>query len=124
MDSDVRANGAGGPSRRDLLRKGAIVGAAAVWAVPVVQVISMTPAHAETASTPTYHQQVPPPHDITPPQNNPQPTPLANPAPPDGSLSYTGAPVITTLAASAAALATGTGIVLAAKKRRRATEDD
>src|SRR5438128_1821615 len=40
-----------GLSRRALLRRGAAVGAAA-WVVPLVQVVSMTPAHADTPSAP------------------------------------------------------------------------
>lgn len=41
-----------GPSRRTMLKSGAAIGGL-VWAVPVVQVVSMTPAHAATTSAPT-----------------------------------------------------------------------
>jgi len=38
--------------RRTMLKRGAIIGGAVAWAVPVIQVVSMTPAHAATASAP------------------------------------------------------------------------
>jgi LPXTG-motif cell wall-anchored protein len=46
----------GGVSRRDALKRGLLVGGA-LWAVPVVQVVTMTEAHAETASGPAFQQQ-------------------------------------------------------------------
>lgn len=49
-----------GVSRRDLLKKGAVVGVAAAWTIPLVQVVSMTPAHADSPSAPP-----------GPPTNNP-----------------------------------------------------
>lgn len=39
-----------GLTRRQLIKKGAFVGGALVWAVPVVQTIGMTPALAQTTS--------------------------------------------------------------------------
>ena len=39
-----------GISRRDLLRKGAVLGGAVVWATPVVQTLSMGRAYAQIAS--------------------------------------------------------------------------
>ncbi len=39
-----------GISRRDLLRKGAVLGGAVVWATPVVQTLGMGRAYAQTAS--------------------------------------------------------------------------
>ena len=39
-----------GISRRELLRKGAVLGGAVVWATPVVQTLSMGRAYAQTAS--------------------------------------------------------------------------
>jgi hypothetical protein len=39
-----------GISRRDMLKRGAALGGAVVWATPVVQVIGMSPALATTAS--------------------------------------------------------------------------
>jgi hypothetical protein len=66
---------AGGMSRRDLLRRGAVVGATAAWTVPLVQVVSMTPAHADSPSAPPVN---PPP--ITTPVN-PPPTSPVNPPP-------------------------------------------
>ena len=42
-----------GTTRRDLLRRGALIGGATVWAVPAVQALSMAAAHAEPTSNPT-----------------------------------------------------------------------
>ncbi len=41
-----------GINRRDLLKRGAVVGAAAAWTVPVLQIVSMTSAHADSPSSP------------------------------------------------------------------------
>ncbi|TMK22396.1 MAG: twin-arginine translocation signal domain-containing protein [Actinobacteria bacterium] len=38
--------------RREFLRKAAITGATAAWAVPVIQTVAATPAFAQTAGTP------------------------------------------------------------------------
>jgi len=60
-----------GIGRRDLLKRGALVGAAAAWTVPIVQVVSMTPAHADSPSAPPVQ---PPPVQTTavpPPDNHP-----------------------------------------------------
>lgn len=68
-----------GLSRRDLLKRGAVVGAAAAWTVPLVQVVSMTPAHADSPSAPPVN---PPP--VNPPPVNPPPAnpPLVKTHPP------------------------------------------
>lgn len=67
-----------GISRRDLLRRGAVVGATAAWTVPLVQVVSMTPAHADSPSAPPVN---PPP--MTTPDTPPPPiTSSAPPSPP------------------------------------------
>lgn len=59
------------PTRRSLLR-GAAVGGAVLWTVPVVQVLSMSPASADLASgTPKTLKEQPPGHDVSggkPPQ--------------------------------------------------------
>jgi hypothetical protein len=39
-----------GLSRRDLLRRGAVVGGTLVWAVPAMEVLSLTSAHATSPS--------------------------------------------------------------------------
>src|SRR5262249_7456524 len=70
---DARARGI---SRRDLLRRGAVVGATAAWTVPLVQVVSMTPAHADSPSAPPVN---PPP--ITTPVNPPPATTPVSPPP-------------------------------------------
>lgn len=57
-----------GVSRRDLLKRGAVVGVAAAWTVPLVQVVSMTPAHADTPSAPpTAPTNAPPTPETTAP---------------------------------------------------------
>lgn len=78
-----------GLSRRDLLKRGAVVGATAAWTVPLVQVVSMTPAHADSPSAPppenpppvTSPPDVPPP--VTTPPDTPPDTPPANTHTPD-----------------------------------------
>jgi hypothetical protein len=62
-----------GVSRRDLLKRGAVVGAGVAWTVPVIQVVSMTPAHADVPSAPA-HPNPPPPRGT--PVQPPQPTPI------------------------------------------------
>jgi hypothetical protein len=53
MLNDARDSTApAGLSRRALLKRGAVVGAAAVWTVPVISAVSMTPAHADSPSAP------------------------------------------------------------------------
>ncbi len=64
MTTEEHAGATSGVSRRDLLKRGAVVGVAAAWTIPIVQVVSMTPAHADTPSSPT-----------GPPTNN-SPTPV------------------------------------------------
>lgn len=51
-DSDVTVSGEGGSgiSRRDAIKKGAVVGGAVVWATPVIQAIGVSPAGAQVAS--------------------------------------------------------------------------
>lgn len=50
MDMDNKEDKTVGLNRRDLLKRGAIVGVAAAWTIPLVQVVAMTPAHAEATS--------------------------------------------------------------------------
>ena len=52
MDDNHGAVPVSGISRRSMLKRGALVGATAVWAVPAIQAVSMTPAHADTPSAP------------------------------------------------------------------------
>jgi hypothetical protein len=58
-----------GLTRRQALKRGAVVGAAAVWTVPAIQAVSLTSAHADSPSAPPPHN--PPPHN---PPANPPPT--------------------------------------------------
>lgn len=64
MTVESQADTVPGVSRRDLLKRGAVVGVAAAWTIPLVQVVSMTPAHADSPSAPP-----------GPPTNNPPPPP-------------------------------------------------
>jgi hypothetical protein len=41
-----------GVGRRSFLKRGAVLGAAAAWTVPIVQFVATDPAHAETPSAP------------------------------------------------------------------------
>jgi hypothetical protein len=50
MELDTSGGDARGLSRREALRRGAIVGGAAVWAVPVVQSVGLTSALAQGTS--------------------------------------------------------------------------
>lgn len=61
--------------RRQALKRGAIAGGALLWAVPTIQVISMTGASAENPSS-----QVP-----EDPPSQPEPVPTDEPVPPGGS---------------------------------------
>lgn len=131
-------------SRRDLLKRGVAVSAAAAWTVPIIQVVSMTPAHADTPSAPN----VPPPTNPLPPTGTPPPRPPTTPpvtastlpvpddapsspphatsapktpdaaAPPD-ALASTGPalPISPMLGAGVAAIALGGAAVYAAKRR-------
>lgn len=60
MTAQDQGDAVTGVSRRDLLKKGAVVGVTAAWTIPLVQVVSMTPAHADSPSAPP-----------GPPTNNP-----------------------------------------------------
>jgi hypothetical protein len=75
-----------GLSRRDLLKRGAVVGATVAWTVPLVQVVSMTPAHADSPSAPPVNPPPTNPPPTNPPPVNPPPTnpPVTahHPAPP------------------------------------------
>lgn len=42
-----------GLSRRSMLKRGALVGGAALWTVPIIQVVTMSPAAADNPSAPT-----------------------------------------------------------------------
>jgi hypothetical protein len=73
-----------GLSRRDLLKRGAVVGAGVVWITPLVQVVSLTPAHADSPSAPRVPPtQKPPPN---PPPTSAQPsTPASSSATPSSA---------------------------------------
>ena len=110
-----------------MLKKGALVTGAAVWTVPVVQMVSMTAAHADTPSAPsqTPPQENPPPTDSTPTKGSSAvdaisgtkgaaPVAKAGPAASNGSgaLASTGASIAPPIIGAAAALAIGTGLII------------
>jgi hypothetical protein len=126
-----------GVSRRDLLKKGAVVGVTAAWTIPLVQVVSMTPAHADSPSAPpgppTNNPPQPPgstipvqPTDATstattpnssaaigtgsskPQSNNPQGATAAQ-------LPFTGSNPLPALGVGAAAVALGVGAIAASQ---------
>lgn len=49
-DSQSPSNSMGGITRREALRRGALLGGALAWATPIVQVVGMKPALAQTVS--------------------------------------------------------------------------
>jgi hypothetical protein len=61
------------PSRRSMLKRGALVGAAAVWTVPLVQVVDLIPATAATPSAPSGPPLIlpTPPGDVQTPHPEP-----------------------------------------------------
>lgn len=96
-------------NRRELIKRGAIVGGTLAWTVPVVQTLSLTPAHAESPSAPGN----PVPNNPLP--NNPAPAAQPKPAPAAGGpgLAQTGAtiPLLGAVAVGAAAVAVGAAVV-------------
>jgi hypothetical protein len=100
-------------SRRQALKRGAVVGGALVWTVPAVQAITMSSAHAEAASAPPG------------PANGARPEPPAvgrdgtPPAPRAGGLSG-GAPVIATAAVGTGVLVGGAAVTAALKAQAAA----
>ena len=102
-----------GLSRRQLLKRGAVVGAVA-WTVPLIQVVGMSAAHADSPSAPpggSAPQGSPPPvHQATPGAQQPGSTPIA--------FTGTQVPVGPAIGVGAAAVALGAGAVAAAQIRK------
>lgn len=75
-------------TRRQALKRGAVVGAAAAWTVPAIQVVSLTAAHADSPSAPPENPPPsrpptnPPPY--TPPNTPPTKPPTGHTPPPAG----------------------------------------
>lgn len=127
-----------GLNRRQALTRGALAGGALVWATPLVQVVSLTAAHAESPSAPPAGggggqppkqppgQQPPgeqPPANAAPPPGAPpvqSPGPTPSPSRPQGELAFTGPglPVVQTTAVGAALVATGVAAQAAGRHRR------
>jgi hypothetical protein len=76
-----------GLSRRSLLKRGAVVGVAAAWTVPLVQAVSMSPASAASPSEPN-----------TPPTGGPTDGPSTRPHPTETPTTPTSATSETTVA--------------------------
>jgi hypothetical protein len=130
-----------GLSRRSMLKRTAVVGVAAAWSVPLVSAISMTSAHADSASSPgvppgggggqTIPSDTPTPSTSTPTTAPTTAITTASSAThattetnnsDTGALAFTGVdmPIGPTIAAGAAAIAVGAGILAAS----RATKSD
>jgi LPXTG-motif cell wall-anchored protein len=112
-------DGADGIDRRALLKRGAVIGATAAWTIPIVQAISVTPAHADTTSAPpTKTADVPPVQGGLRPSSTTRssggPTAIKN----DGALASTGEQAVAGVAIGAAALAVGAGLVAGAKRKK------
>jgi hypothetical protein len=118
MDGVADGSGAG-MNRRDLLKRGAIVGAAAVWTVPLVQVVSMTPAHADSTSAPK--SAIDPSRQSSGQSSGTLDSghSVAD-AGASGELAQTGTavPIVGAAAVGVAALAIGTGLAASARRRR------
>lgn len=93
-----------GISRRAALKRGVLAGGALVWTVPIVQAVSMTPAHAESASAP--------------PSASGGSGQTGAVPPPAGGLSFTGpsVPVVGTALVGAGLVATGVTATAVASK--------
>lgn len=118
-DKDDSRTAGSGYSRRDVLKRGAVAGGALVWAVPAIQLISMTSASAESPSSPPAGAQ---------PAGSPSITqggvavsggsPVAPQASgSDSSLAYTGFPVAPVVAGGAGLVAAGLAAGAVARKR-------
>lgn len=91
MTAQDQGDAVAGVSRRDLLKKGAVVGVTAAWTIPLVQVVSMTPAHADSPSAPP-----------GPPTNNP-------PQPPGSTIPVQPTEATSTATTGNSSAAIGTG---------------
>lgn len=103
-------------SRRQALKRGAVVGGALVWTVPAVQAVSMTQAHADVASAPR-----PGNGGGNGNGNGHRPPQAGNPPSKGGGLASTGTPVIATAAAGTGLLVTGATVAVIAAKSAATT---
>lgn len=125
-----------GVNRRDVLKRGAVIGAATVWTIPVISAVSMTPAHADTTSSaPGGGSTQPAPPPVTVPTEAPSSNQSGavlgerstnsssgsggstNAGAPASGLAFTGAPAITGAAVGVAALAAGAGLIAVSRRR-------
>jgi hypothetical protein len=106
-------------SRRQALKRGAAVGGALVWTVPVVQAVSMTAGHAVSASAP------PPPKQKHVTGGSAGDSGSSQAGGSSDQLSFTGSAVPATTAAvvGGALVATGVVATVAASRGRRLSAD-
>jgi hypothetical protein len=117
MSESVESDAVEGMSRRHLLKRGVQVGAVAAWTIPIVQVVSMTPAHADSTSKPANGSGT---GGKTSTKTEPTST-TATGTKPSSDLPFTGASVVPAAVVGAGALAVGAGL-MAATARKRSTE--
>ncbi len=103
----------GGITRREALKRGALVGGAVAWSIPAIQLIAMTSAHAER------------PSGSTPPAKPPGQVLGEKTTSSGGKLPFTGSDVGGMAAVGTGALAVGAGLTATAiYGARRAMRSD
>lgn len=98
-------------SRRAMLKHGAVAGGL-VWSVPLLQAVSMTPAHAATTSAPAHVKGTKLSTSST-----------TSTSAQNAALPRTGADVAPVLAVGAGAVAVGAAALVAARQLTSPTED-
>jgi hypothetical protein len=133
MNGDLSGEDGRSVTRRVALKRGAVVGAGLLWAVPAVQIVAMTQNSAEAASGPVSQPQPPGPKTEVLPETFTRPTPTPtvqginfeqqppSATSPTAALPFTGAavPVTGAVAVGAGLVATGAVAVAAATRRRQ-----
>jgi hypothetical protein len=109
-----------GVSRRTMLKRGAVAGAAIAWTVPLVSVISMTPAHAESPSAAPSTGTTTPGIGVDAQSQQLASAPTSGSA---GGLASTGSDVSIVTAAGVAATVLGAGAIAASKIRGKRADD-
>jgi hypothetical protein len=118
MSESVESDAVEGMSRRHLLKRGVQVGAVAAWTIPIVQVVSMTPAHADSTSKPASGSGSGTGGKTT---TKTEPSSItATGTKPSSDLPFTGASVVPAAVVGAGALAVGAGLMAATARKRSA----
>lgn len=115
-DSGETERPVAGLTRRETLKRGAIVGGALVWVTPVVQALTLDAAHADPASGES--QPTPRPSPTTEVIGEKQGPGGPGTAVEGGKLPYTGSHVGTLGAVGLGVLATGAALGAAASRRK------